>query len=294
MQYNSMPSFKFESPDTLNGVLELLKEYGDKAKIIAGGTDVVPKLKARVFEPECIISLKNVNELRYVNYVEGEGLHIGSMTSIRKVENMDVVKEKYPALYEGAHAIASTQVRNLGTLVGNICNAVPSADSAPGLLVLNASVKVASPSGNREIELKDFFAGVCKTVLRPDEVVTELFVPEPEENEKSIYYPYTLRRALDLAMVGVAASGIIENNVVKKINIALGAVAVVPKHAETAEKMLEGKELTEELINEAAIAASEIDCSPISDLRASAEYRREIVRVLTRDAIQHLAGMKVY
>lgn len=292
MEHQELTYFEFHSPETVEQTLELLRIYGSDAKLLAGGTDLIPKLKAKVLHPAHVISLKKVSELNYIHYTEGDGLHIGAMTPIREVENFPVVREKYVALYEGAHAIASTQIRNFGTITGNICNAVPSADSAPGLVALGASVKVRSHAGTRELLVEDLFAGVCKTVLAPDELVTEIFIPDRKEGERSIYYPFTIRRALDLAVAGSAANGIVRDGVVEEIRIALGAVAVKPKRALKAEQVILGKTLTDELIEEAARVAGEEDCAPITDLRATAEYRREIIRIFTRDAIRYVAGMK--
>lgn len=285
-------SFEFHSPTTVSEVLELLGKYGKDAKILAGGTDVIPRIKAKVWDPEHIISLKKVDELHYITFDEKTGLHIGAGTPIREVEKNKVVKELYPALYEGAHAIASTQIRNFGTLVGNICNAVPSADSAPGLIVLNAKVIIKSLDKTREILVEDLFTGVCKTQLEPDELVVEIVVPRPREEEVSIYYAFTMRRALDLAVASVAANGVVNNGVVEEMKIALGAVAVTPKRAYNAEKYIVGKTLSEAVIAEAARIAAQDDCLPITDMRATAEYRREVIDVYTTNAIKHVAGLK--
>ena len=217
---------------------------------------------------------------------EEKGLRFGTNVPIRVVENYEPVKKYYPALYEGAHSIASTQIRNMGTLVGNICNAVPSADSAPGMIVLDAIVHVESVEGKRDVPIAEFFTGVCKTVVKPNELVTGISFPVPAENSKSTYLPFTVRRALDLAMVSAAANVTVEDGVCKDIRIALGAVATTPKRAYNAEALLKGQKLTDDLIQKAAEVASQQDCSPISDLRASKEYRIELVKVLTRDAVK--------
>ena len=286
MSVKGMLEFAYHAPETVEEAVELLAQYGSDARVFAGGTDLLPKMKAQVLNPKHIVSLKNIQALRYLEFDPAAGLRFGAAVPIRKVENFPPVKEHYPALYEGAHSIASTQIRNAGTLVGNICNAVPSADSAPGLLVLGAVLHVVSKRGKRDLPIQELFTGVCKTSLEPDELVTGVTVPVPAENSGNCYLPFTVRRALDLAMVGAAANMMMEDGICKDIKIALGAVAPTPKRALNAEALLLGQKLTDELIEQAAEIASQQDCAPITDMRASREYRMELVRVLTRDAIR--------
>lgn len=196
------------------------------------------------------------------------------------------MKETYPALWQGMHSMASTQIRNRGTVTGNICNAVPSADTAPALLVYDALVVITSESGTRQVPVSEFFTGVCRTVLKADELVQEILVPKPVKGTHSIYYKYAIRNALDLAMIGVAANVLLDAGKVKDVKLALGAVAVTPRRANKTEALLLGKALDEELIEEAAQVASQEDCAPISDIRASADYRREMVRIHVRDALR--------
>lgn len=264
----------------------------EDVRLLAGGTDVTPRIKAKVWTPDHLVSLKKVDELHYIEYDERTGLHIGALTPLREIERNPLVREKYPALYEGVHAVASTQIRNFGTMAGNICNALPSADTAPGLIVLGASVNIFSSRGVRTVPVEEFFTGVCRTQLERDELVTEITIPAPREGEKSIYYAFTARRALDLAIASAAANGIIRNGVVEEIKIALGAVAVTPKRAFYAENFLIGKEFNEAAAREAARIAGRQDCSPITDMRATADYRREVVDVYTYNALMHIAGKK--
>lgn len=286
-------NFTYHVPKTVDEALVMLRTYGDTAKVIAGGTDLLPKLKAGVAEFEHLISLKELKELAYVRFGEDGALHIGATALLWDLELCERVKREFPALWEGIHSMANTQVRHRGTVTGNICNAVPSCDTAPALLVYDAVVTVSNVDGSRTIPIADFFTGVCRTCLRSDDLVTEIVVPAPKEKAFSIYYKYAIRKALDLAMVGVAANVLVENDTAKDVRIALGAVAVVPKRAWNAEKLLLGKELTPELIEEAAVVASQEDCKPISDIRATADYRREMVRIHVRDALKAAAGMKI-
>ena len=286
MSVKGMLEFAYHAPNTVEEAVELLAEYGSEAKVFAGGTDLLPKMKAQVLSPKHVISLKNIQSLRYLEFDEENGLRFGAAVPIRKVENFPPVKQYYPALYEGAHSIASTQIRNAGTLVGNICNAVPSADSAPGMLVLGAVLHVVSIRGKRELPIHELFTGVCKTSLAPDELVTGITIPTPAKNSANCYIPFTVRHALDLAMVSSAVNLTMEDGICKDVKIALGAVAITPKRADNAEALLMGQKLTDELIEKAAEVASTQDCSPITDLRATREYRTELVRILTRDAIR--------
>lgn len=283
--------FVYLVPNTLEEATKALQEYGARAKIIAGGTDLIPKMKANVVQPEYLVSLKKLTELDFITYDEENGLRFGAGTTLRKLEAFPAVREKYPVLYQGMHSMASTQIRNAGTVVGNICNAVPSADTAPALLVLGACVKIVSCRGERLVPVSEFFTGVCRTVVQPEEIVTEVRIPAPGKGYQAEYYKYTIRKALDLAMVGVAVNGLVEDGICKDIRIALGAVAVTPRLAVKAQELLAGKQLTEELVEEAARVASQEDCAPITDIRATAAYRREMVRLLTRDGLKKLAGL---
>jgi len=292
MPISTISDFEYHVPKNVKEVLELLDAYGEKAKVIAGGTDLIPKMKGGALHPSHVISLKEVDELNYIKYDEKEGLDFGCMATIREIENHPVIREKYKALADGTCCIASTQIRNRGTVVGNICNAVPSADSAPALLALGAKVVIKSVKGERVVPIDDFFVHVCKTVLEPNELVTNVVIPVLPAGTGSVYYKYAVRKALDLAMVGVAAMVTMEGDICKDARIALGAVAITPKRAPVAEEIIIGQKLTDELVEEAAHCASGNECSPITDMRATRDYRSEMVRILTRDAINEASGRK--
>lgn len=277
--------FDYYKPETTEEAVSMLKQYGENSAVIAGGTDLIPKMKSGIIKPKQLITLESISELRGISYSDEEGLRFGAMVSLRELENEAVVKNHYPALYEGMHSMASTQIRNTATVAGNICNAVPSADTAPALIVLDAKIKTEGPEGSRIIDAEDFFKGVCKTALQQGELVTEIMIPPCKENSESTYIKYTVRKALELAMVGVAVNLTSTKGICEDIRIGLGAVAPVPKRAGNAENFLRGKELTKENILQAAEIASKEDCTPISDMRASAAYRREMVKVCTKDAI---------
>lgn len=283
-------NIQYHVPQTLDEALALLQAYGSDAKILAGGTDLIPKMKAGVAKFTHMVSLKAISQLKKTYFDAQGNLHIGATTPLRELEAIAGVKEQFPALWMGMHSMANTQIRNRGTVVGNICNAVPSADTAPALLVYEAQVVIASQEGSRTVPIDAFFTGVCRTVLAPQELVTEVILPRQPEGYRSVYYKYAIRNALDLAMVGVAANVKVENGTVADARIALGAVAVTPKRAAAAEALVLGKPMTQALAQEAGQVASRMDCAPISDIRASADYRREMVRIHVRDALLHCAA----
>jgi len=286
-------NFEYHVPADLGQALEMLKQYGPDARVIAGGTDLLPKVKAGVVEFGHLVSLKELKELTAVGFDGSGALHIGATARLGELERIPALRERYPALWEGIHSMANTQIRNRGTVTGNICNAVPSCDTAPALLVYDASVAVRSADGERTVPIGEFFTGVCRTCLKPEELVTEIILPPNDPHAVSVYYKYAIRKALDLAMVGVGSNVLLEDGAVKDARLALGAVAIVPKRAFHAEEAILGRQLTPELIEQAARIASQDDCRPISDIRATADYRREMVRLLVRDALKLAAGIKI-
>jgi carbon-monoxide dehydrogenase medium subunit len=280
-------NFEYHAPVNLAEALELAARYGSDCKVIAGGTDLIPKIKSGLAQFGHLISLKNVAELRRISFDPQNGLTLGAGLTLAETEKDPNIARYYPALRTGIHCMANTQIRNRGTVVGNICNAVPSADTAPALLVYGARIRLASASGERAAPIGAFFTGVGRTVLAPDELVTGIFLPLPEPGAFSEYIKYSIRKALDLAMIGVAVNlAMGADKTVHSVRIALGAVAATPRYAATAEALLLGKPLTEDRIEAAALAASREDCAPISDIRATAEYRREMVRIYLRDVLR--------
>jgi len=284
--YRRLPRFEYLTPKTIDEALSLLSQYKEKAKVIAGGTDVVPQLKRRETKaPQYIIDLKGIPGLDYIKYDEVGGLTLGVLATIHAVETSPVIREKFNILYQAAQSMASPQVRNRGTIVGNICNAVPSADTATALLTLEAKLKLVSQQGERMVNIEDFFTGPNQTVLNDEELLQEIQIPNLPPHAKGIYLKLTPRRAMDLAIVGVAVVVIPEDGLCNDIRIALGAVAPTPIRAKRAEGILRGQRFNEQLMEKAAQTAAE-ESKPIDDHRASAEYRREMVKVLTKRAME--------
>lgn len=296
MKYESvrrLPPFDYFAPSTSNEVLSLLAEHRDSATVIAGGTDLLPKMKRRQRTPRRLIGLENVKDLSTISYSEGKGLLFGPMVTVHQMETSPVVRKKYEALSEAASTIGSAQIRNAATVIGNLCSAVPSADMAPGLLVLGGTLRLVSRAGERSVLLQDFFSGPAKTAMRPDELALEVRVPDLPERSVSLYLKHTLRGAMELAIVGVAVLVTLDDGLCKEVKIALGAVAPTPMRAFEAEVLLKGKPLEPDVMERAAGMASR-SCAPISDIRAPADYRREMVRILVHRAFlmarQRLGG----
>jgi CO/xanthine dehydrogenase FAD-binding subunit len=284
--YRRLPKFDYLEPNTIDEALSMLSQYRGRAKVMAGGTDMLPKLKRREIKaPEYIIDLKGIPDLDYINYDEVGGLSLGALVTIHAVETSPIVQERFGVLFQAVESMASTQVRNRGTLAGNLCSAVPSADTAPALLTLEASLKLTSHKGERTVNIEDFFTGPHETVLTDEEIVQEIHVPNLPPHSRGRYLKLTPRRSMDLAIVGVAAVVGAEGRICNDIRIALGAVAPTPIRARRAEDTIGGQQLSDEVIERTAQIAAE-ECHPVSDHRASAEYRCNMVEVLTRWAIQ--------
>jgi len=258
-----------------------LAQRGPETKLLAGGTDLLPQLKNGLLKPARVVDLSGVARLRAIEPADGQGLRIGSAVTARTLELDRAVRARYLSLAESGALVGSVQVRNLATLGGNLCNAAPSADMAPPLLALDAEAVITGPKGERRVPVATFFTGVHRTVLAPDELLVELVVPAPGPRSGGNYLRHTPRRELDIAVVGVASQLTLANGICTKARIALAAVAPVPVRAMAAEQWLEGQPVTPDRIKRAADLAVEV-ARPISDQRGSAEFRRHLVRVLTR------------
>ncbi len=282
-----LPKFEYYKPSTLDEALELLAKFKGDARILAGGTDLIVDLRSRIKKPKAVIDIKGIKELHKLEYIEGKGLIVGATVTLNELLEHPIVKSKFHVLYDSVRQLADMQLRNRATLVGNICNASPAADSAPALLVLDAKVKAVSKRGERVIEIKDFFKWVKKTALEPDEMVTEVFIPEPPEGSRGKYYKAT-RNVEDLAIVGVAGLVAHPNEPSKRIvRLAYASVAPTPIRIYEVEELFKRDEPLPKLIDEAVnIALRKV--SPITDVRGSDWYRRHLVDVLTRKLLIEL------
>jgi carbon-monoxide dehydrogenase medium subunit len=276
--------FELVLPRSLDEALRVLSDRGSDAKLLAGGTDLLPQMKNGLLKPACVIDLSGVASARALQS-DARGLRIGAAVAARTLERDATARATYTSLAESGALVGSVQVRNLATLGGNLCNAAPSADMAPPLLALDAEAVIVGPKGERRVPFADFFVGVRRTVLAPDEILLEIVVPAPGPRSGGNYLRHTPRRELDIAVVGVASQLTLSNGVCSKARIALAAVAPVPLRARAAEQALEGKPVTAEAIERAAELAVGV-AKPISDQRGSADYRRHLVRVLTRRTLR--------
>jgi xanthine dehydrogenase FAD-binding subunit len=273
--------FELALPQSVDDCLRVLSQHGARAKLVAGGTDLLVQMKAGTVRPAWVVDLSGVDRLRVLEGDAARGLRIGAAVTARQLEQDPRVRSGYPALAESAALVGSVQIRNLATVGGNLCNAAPSADMAPPLVALEAEAVVAGPSGERRLPLGAFFADVRQTVLAPDELLVELVVPPPGPRSGGSYLRHTPRRELDIAVVGVASQLALTDGRCARARIALAAVAPTPLRATAAEQALEGQPVTPALIDRAAELAAGVT-RPISDQRGSADFRRHLTRVLTR------------
>ena len=282
------PKFNYLEAKTLEEACSLLSQYKDEAKLIAGGTDLLVSARRGKITPLYIINIKTIPSLDYISY-DGDGLRIGALTTLSEIESSSLIGNRFPIIADSAHQVGTPQVRNVGTIGGNLCNAAPSADMAPSLIGLEAKAKLKGHKGERTVALEEFFTGPGETVLQAGEMLIEIQVPNPPPYTRGIYLKLPARTAIDLAVVGVAAVVTLDSKGANIVDakIVLCAVAPTPIRAGKAEYIIKGKAIRDELTEKAAQIAAE-EAKPISDVRGSASYRKEMVRVLTNRAIRQL------
>jgi CO/xanthine dehydrogenase FAD-binding subunit len=283
-----MKSFEFVAAKDSNHAVALLAKHAADAKvrIIAGGTDLLADLKFAAHGPDVVVDISRADDLKNIAVTE-QGLSIGSLVTHTQIMKSPVIRQMFPALVDAAHTIGAVQTRNLGTLGGNLVTAVPSMDSGPTLMALEAIVTIAGNGGRRQMPLSEFFVGPRKTILKPDELLAEIMVPKQNLGKPTHFLKFGLRKGQALALVNVAASFWVdwEKNTFVAPRIALGAVAPKVIRALQAETYLDGRPITPEAMAEAGRVAVG-DAKPISDFRASAEYRRHLIAVLTKRALE--------
>ncbi|MBL7124817.1 MAG: xanthine dehydrogenase family protein subunit M [Dehalococcoidales bacterium] len=274
--------FEYLTPKTLEEALTLLDKYGDECKVIAGGQSLLILMKQGLVAPEYLIDIKGITELNYIKSDAKEGLRIGALTPHRAIEKSPVVRNGFAVLAEMENRLASIQTRNWGTIGGNLCHGDPAGDPAPVLIALNANLKMASLKGERTTAIEDFFLDYFETALEPGELLTEIQVPVVPPHTGTVYIKFNVIES-DLATVGVAVSITLGSSegICQDVRIALGAAASTPVRAKQAEAVLRGKKITDNLLREAGQIAS-TEAEPISDIYASEEYRRELVKVLVK------------
>ena len=276
-------SFEYSSPKTLSEALALLKQHGPDAKILAGGQSLIPLMKLRMSQPKHLIDLNGIRDLSYIRESDGH-LAIGALTRESDLEASDLIRKKYPIIADTAAVIADPIVRNMATVGGNIAHADPANDHPATMLALGSSVVATGPKGDRTIPLTDFFTGLFTTALNPDEILTELRIPAPPPRSGGAYLKVE-RKVGDFAAAAVAVQVTLDGNKVTRAGIGLTNVGTTPIKAVRAEKAIVGRTADDKTIDEAARIAS-TEAEPNDDLRGSADYKRDLVRVLTARALR--------
>jgi len=300
-----MRKFDYLKPKTVDEALTLLNQYGKKAVLLAGGTDVIVMVKQKNMSPEILVSLQGIPGLDRIEY-DGT-LRIGPMVTHRTIEKSESIRKEFSALADAVDVLGSVQIRNVATIGGNICTAAPSADTVVPLLALDAQLKLKSSKSERTIPIDQFFSGPGQTVLSQGEILTEISIPNPLPNTGSAYWKHQRRQALDLPILGVAVLLSLDKATVtcsdllcttspistvlhsleedelacKEIRIALGVAAPTPMRARRAESLLRGKKISDELLEKVAIAATE-EAQPRDSIRGEAWYRRDMIKVLVK------------
>lgn len=274
-------TFEYFEPKTIEEAMLLLSTYKENAKVIAGGTDLLVQMKMGKVHPDYLINIARLPALRYL--IDKNGLRIGALTPFREIEKSERIRKRYTALFEAARSVSSVQIKTMGTVGGNLCHASPAADSAPPLIVFGAEVKLLGEEGGRVLPLEAFFVGPGETVLSPKEILVEVRVSEFSGEVGSSFIKMG-RVSADLAKVSVAVVIIREGDICKDCRIALGAVGKTPLRAKKGEGILKGEKFKEILLEKASLQAAQ-EIQPIDDNRSTAWYRKEISKILVRNAI---------
>lgn len=267
--------------------MELVKSLGDTAKVLAGGTDLIIMMKEKMIKPEAIIDISDVDELKGIVCKKGQGAEIGACTTISEIEFSQELSKKYGALTYAAGELGSHQVRVMATLGGNCCHSSPAAETPTPLSALGARVVLSSLEAERELAVEDFILGNRKNALQPGEIVSKFILPEPAQKSACRYGYIGLRNAMEIDAVNMAVNITLENDgtKIKDAKLVMGSVSPRPLVSELIPGLLKGQSLTEELIEKAGEAAQS-EAKPISDVRASAEYRRDVVGALARRLVK--------
>ncbi len=285
-------NFEYFKPNSLDEALKLLSSYkGKLVRVLAGGTDLAVRIKKEIESPDVVIDIKGLNELKKIEVI-GDKIYIGALVTFSELIDSRIIKEKLPMFEEMSKTVASMGVRNRATMVGNICSAVPSLDSGPALLVYDAEIIVKSSEGERTISIHNWFKGPKKTDLKENELVEKISITLPKKPYAGCYVKLGRYSGEDLAQAGIGLLALKDN----EYRVAFCAVGPIPKRLDKIEKLLNNKEITETLIEEAKkILITEI--SPITDIRSTKEYRSEMMKVMfergIKSAVSRLKGEKI-
>lgn len=279
--------FELLQPRTFPEALEMTGSFRDKVKVLAGGTDLLVLMKERGLRSEAVMSLRGLRSLDFIRPEDRGGITLGALATHGAVAASPVVRKKFPDLAEACAQVGAAQIQNLGTVAGNLCNASPAADAAPPLMALDAVLTLASVRGERKVSIHEFFLGPRQTLLQPDEILKEIFIPEPAGRRGATYLKLGRRKAMEIAIVGLSVAVHLNgsDHDVAECRIAMGSVAPTPVRAREGEKILRGQTISDTVIEEVAEAAAE-EAAPISDVRATRQYRLDMIRVLCRRALR--------
>ena len=281
-----MDDFEYFAAKDLKEACALISQYGDEAKVLAGGHSLVNLMKQKFVAPSYIVDIKGIEGLNYIRYSDEDGLRIGGLTTHRTLEKSEIVNEKFSILSEMEAVIASVAVRNWATVGGNLCSAYPASDLAPTLVSLGAEVTLTGPDSERIVSLDDFFVDLFETVLKTDEILTEIHVPSYRRSG-GCHMKFALRPT-DLAIVNAASHLTVtasDPEVCEDIRIVIGSVEPIPFRSKKAEALLKGQKVNTALIQKAADLTAE-DVQPTSDLNGTEEFKRDITRALTQRTIE--------
>ncbi len=285
MLYRALHPINYLEAKTVSEASEICFSSNGNAFLLAGGCSLIPLMKHGSIKPQVLVNLATIDGLKYIEGSRGEGLRIGALASLRDAEKSPVVQRDFPALFDSIAQIASVQVKNMGTLVGNLTEGTPASDVAVALIALGAALKVVSPGGTRLVPLDSFYVHVRKTILRPGDVIEEISIPPLPESIFTAFLNLCKTKE-DPAKVNIGVFVRITEGRCSEARIAVGAVAPVIVRARKAESMLEGKKLTPALLEKVAAAVRDDEgIRPITDIRSTAEYRKEMVEVLARRAL---------
>ena len=285
-----MRDFEYTAPTTIDEAVQAFAGANGNARALVGGTDLIDQIRVGRRTPELVIDMKRIPELNVLEYSADSGLRIGAAVSCTRVHTHPGVAANYPGIAIPSAFIGSVQIQNRASIGGNIGNAAPSGDTIPPLVALDATVTIAGPRGQREEPLEGIFAGPGQLTLQPNEFLVDVKVPPPPPRSSSYYLRFIPRAEMDIAVAGIGvAMTAADGGRIADVGIVLASVAPVPVRAAAAEGVVRGQQLSTELVRQAGESAVEA-ASPISDVRGSAEYRIELVKVLTRRALTSCAG----
>jgi CO/xanthine dehydrogenase FAD-binding subunit len=279
-----MKWFDYARPYSIGEAVQLLSGAGEKARVLAGGTDLLVQLRADRKQADLVVDVKRVREMNEINYNPEKGLALGAAVPCYQIYGNSSLREKYPALADVASIIGGTQIQGRASIGGNLCNAAPSADSVPLLIALRARCRIAGVAGEREVPVEEFCTAPGRTILKPGELLVSLLFPSPARGEGACYVRFIPRNEMDIAVAGAGVGVVIDDGVIRSARVALASVAPTPLFVREAGESLAGSAAGSEAIERAAEIAQQA-AKPITDMRGTADYRRHLCAVLVRRAL---------